>query len=130
MTTNDEQAQAEALERKAAAVQDASHDIFVATGTYVTGPLRRQLFALYDRAHEEGRQNGIAQKSITADPPLTQKHAISTLPGSVLDRTGSPLPGYGGGRITPDEDYPLRAMCSTCHQPIRCETSESPWEHA
>ena len=55
-------------------------------------------------------------------------HLIVPLPGSVLDRTGSPLPGYGSGRITPSEEYPLRALCSTCHQPIRCG-ADTGWEH-
>jgi hypothetical protein len=58
------------------------------------------------------------------------EHRIVSLPGSVHDFTGDPLPGYGGALITPPARYPLHALCSECHEPVRCETAESGWEHA
>lgn len=64
MSRVSEQADQIAEEQKAAAVQEISRDIFVATGELVTGPLRQHLFRLYDRAREDGRQSGIAQAGI------------------------------------------------------------------
>jgi hypothetical protein len=105
-----------------AAVREAVNHLRVAGLPSLTGMQVRTLERLYDRAVREM----LEQQPTEPEPG----HRIVSLPGSVHDFTGDPLPGYGGALITPAERYPLHALCSECHEPIRCETAESPWEHA
>ena len=132
MSRVSEQADAATLEQKTATVQEAIARLRVAGLPSLTGMQVRTLERLYDRAREDGRQSGIAQAGMTLGKTLAAapaEHRIVSLPGSVHDFTGDPLPGYGQGPITPAESYPIRALCSECHQLVRCETAESPWEH-
>lgn len=117
-----------------AAVQETV-DRIQATGHIPTPMEIRALERLYNRGFGEGRESGIAQTGVALGESLRRKpepaeHQIVALPGSVFSRTQGALQDYGGGPITPADWYPLTAMCSTCHKPVRCETSESPWEHA
>jgi hypothetical protein len=117
-----------------AAVQEAV-DRIQATG-HIPAPMEiRALERLYNRGFGEGRQSGITQAGTAPGESLPRKpepaeHWIRALPGSVFSTTQGALPDYGGGPITPAEWYPLTALCHECHKPVRCETAESPWEHA
>jgi hypothetical protein len=116
-----------------AAVQETV-DRIQAAGHIPTPMEIRALERLYNRGFGEGRQSGVAQAGIMLGQSLREpepaEHQITALPGSVFSTTQGALPDYGGGPITPAEWYPLTALCSTCHEPVRCETAESPWEHA
>jgi hypothetical protein len=68
-------------------------------------------------------------QAASALPPPEDYHIVP-LPASVHDRHGHPI----GEPVTSDAmrwdaAYPLTALCSTCQQPVRCETAESPWAH-
>jgi hypothetical protein len=124
-----ENARAARLERKAAAVEAAAEGILVTTGRLATGPVRRYLALLYDAAEADGFEHGCAQ-AVSGLPPPEDYHIVP-LPASVHDRHGHPI----GEPVTSDAmrwdaAYPLTALCSTCQQPVRCETAESPWTHS